>query len=155
MSVRPPAAVDAFKPGRRTQTTAESRRRRSVGAADRWPAGIYVIKGSERESVSGQSGCDRGAAAPLWLDTSDRWLTAGRPCLPVRFGGRAQWERCWYYLLVVYIKSCLIRRLRGITALLWTPSLPLWPIHQVTNDDTNNDRQLCTQETENSQENVQ
>lgn len=49
------------------------------------PAGLHVIKGGEAgESVPGQSGCDRGAASPLWPDTSDRWLTAGGPCLAVR-----------------------------------------------------------------------
>lgn len=68
--------------------------RRSVGAADRWLTGMRVIKGREGESVLGQSGCDRGAACPLWPDTSYRWLTAGRPCLAVRCRSGAQQELC-------------------------------------------------------------
>lgn len=63
------------------------------------PAGLHVIKGGEAgESVPGQSGCDRGAASPLWPDTSDRWLTAGGPCLAVRSP-----LDLWYHLLAVYI----------------------------------------------------
>lgn len=93
MSVSSPAAVGAFE---LAETKPDNCRKptvwRSVGAADRWLTGMCVIKGRERESAPGQSGCDRGAAAPLRPDTSYRWLTAGRPCLAVRSRSGAQWE---------------------------------------------------------------
>ncbi len=66
MRVSSPAAVDAFK---LAETKPDNCRKptvwRSVGAADRWLTGMCVIKGREGESLPGQSGCDRGAAAPL------------------------------------------------------------------------------------------
>lgn len=93
MSVSSPAAVGAFE---LAETKPDNCRKptvwRSVGAADRWLTGMCVIKGRERESAPGQSGCDRGAAVPLRPDTSYRWLTAGRPCLAVRSRSGAQQE---------------------------------------------------------------
>lgn len=128
-----------FQTGRWEQTTAESR------LWDEWerPTGGHGHLCDQEEnlvSAPGQSACDRGAPVLLWLDTSDRWLTAGRPCLAVRSGSWAQWELCAADI-THYIKSCLIPRLRGIATLLWSSSLPLWPLHQVTDDNTNEERE--------------
>lgn len=99
----------------------------------------------EKKSVPGQRSCDRGAAAPLWPDTSDRWLTAGHPCLSVSSQGRA-WQELGttaYHLLVVCINPCLIYHLWRDTRFPWTPSPPLQNLQQVNSNNTNQDWQFC------------
>lgn len=102
MSVSSPAAVGAFE---LAETKPDNCRKptvwRSVGAADRWLTGMCVIKGRERESAPGQSGCDRGG--PPRCDRTHRtdgsqldvhvWLSgleaepSGNPALLISFTG--------------------------------------------------------------------
>lgn len=150
MSVSLPAAVDVFKLSKtRPDNCWKPTVWRSVGAADRWLTGMYVIKG-KREGISAWtewlwSGCGRPAVTGHIWPMAHSWTLMSGCQVSERSPVGAL--HCWYHFLAVYMNSCLI--LRGITTLLQTPSPtpPPSPLHQVTDDNTNNDWQLCTHET--------
>lgn len=59
------------------------------GAADMWLTGVWSWRERGNQSL-GLSHCDQGVAPPLWLDTSDRLITAGHTCPAVKYQGEAR-----------------------------------------------------------------
>lgn len=132
MSVSLPAAVDVFKLSKtRPDNCWKPTVWRSVGAADRWLTGMYVIKG-KREGISAWtewlwSGCGRPAVTGHIWPMAHSWTLMSGCQVSERSPVGAL--HCWYHFLAVYMNSCLI--LRGITTLLQTPS-PTLPHHLYT-----------------------